>query len=130
LRSVDLSGNGVDLIMLGVMLGLLVGKPLGIVGACWLAVKAGLCSLPRGVNFRGLTVVGLVGAIGFTMAIFIAGLALPSAAYLSAAKLAVLLASLAAGVLAFLVGRMMLPASPESEIADLTVDQVEASTNY
>lgn len=59
----------------GVVLGLVVGKPLGVVLASLLAVKLGIAALPRGVGLRGLVVVGLVAGVGFTMALFVAGLA-------------------------------------------------------
>src|SRR5688572_32703945 len=49
-------------------LGLVLGKLLGIVAFSWLAVRVGLAALPAGVDWRGVTVVGLVGGIGFTMA--------------------------------------------------------------
>ncbi len=113
-------------ILVGVIAGLVLGKPLGIILACSLAVRVGLASRPRGVTLRGLTVVGVVAGIGFTMAIFIAGLAFPDPRMLAAAKLAVLIASAGAGVLALLVGRLLLPAAPA--IASVSVDEAESST--
>jgi len=58
-------------VALGVGLGLVVGKPLGIVAVSWLAVRIGLASLPRGVSWSGVLVVGCVAGIGFTMSLFI-----------------------------------------------------------
>lgn len=95
----------------GVVLGLVVGKPLGILLACWVALRVGIATLPRGVDFRGLAVVGVVAGVGFTMALFIAGLAFPGHPELhGVAKLGVLVASAVAAVVAFLWGRLALPA--------------------
>jgi NhaA family Na+:H+ antiporter len=93
-------------------------------------VKLGLCALPKGVGWRGVALVGIVAGIGFTMAIFIAGLALPSREHLGVAKLAVLVASALAGVVALLAGRFLLPARQDPDVAALSVDDVEASTRY
>lgn len=85
-------------IALGVMVGLVVGKPLGIVGFSWVAVKLGLCRLPQGVSWSHVLGIGLLGGIGFTMALFIGGLAFADPSELAAAKMGILMASvLAAG---------------------------------
>ena len=84
---------------LGIIAGLVLGKPLGIVLLSYLAVKAGLCRLPGDLNWRYLCGVGLLGGIGFTMSIFIANLAFPGqAAFINASKMAILMASLTAGL--------------------------------
>jgi NhaA family Na+:H+ antiporter len=93
---VDLSVGGAQDVMLGVVLALLFGKPLGILGATWLMLKLGWCRLPTGVTWDGVMLVGLLAGIGFTMSIFIALLAFSDEALLSAAKLGVLLGSLLA----------------------------------
>ncbi len=93
----------------GIVLGLVVGKPLGILLATVLVVRAGWCALPRGVTWSGVLVVGLVAGIGFTMAIFVAGLAFADPAILAAAKLGVLVASALAAVLGLVVGVLVLP---------------------
>jgi len=93
----------------GIVVGLVAGKPLGILLASLLVVRAGWCTLPRGVTWPGVLVVGLVAGIGFTMAIFIAGLAFVEPALLAAAKLGVLVASAATAVLGLVVGALMLP---------------------
>lgn len=95
---------------LGIVLGLVVGKPAGITLACALAVRLGWASLPRGMSRAGVLVVGLVAGIGFTMAIFVAGLAFPSPEMLATAKLAVLAASVLAALAGLAVGRLVLPA--------------------
>ncbi len=99
LDGVDLGTGSAQTVTLGVVLALVLGKPLGVVGASWLAVRLGLCQLPGGVTWSGVGLVGLLAGIGFTMSIFIATLAFDNAQLLGAAKLGVLLASLLAAVL-------------------------------
>lgn len=130
LRSIDMSGAGAALIAFGVAIGLLLGKPIGVFLASFLSVKLGLCALPRGVDWRGIALVGLVAGIGFTMAIFIAGLALPAPERLGVAKLAVLLGSGAAGIAGMLGGRFLLPKQQPADVAAVSVDDAEASTQY
>jgi NhaA family Na+:H+ antiporter len=84
---------------LGIMIGLVVGKPLGILLLCWLAVASKACRLPPEVGWRHVAGAGLLGGIGFTMSIFVATLAFAGdPALVNSSKLAVLLASLVAGV--------------------------------
>jgi NhaA family Na+:H+ antiporter len=99
LDGIDLSLNGSQGVMLGVTMALVLGKPLGVVFASWLVVRAGWCRLPPGVSWSAVLLVGLLAGIGFTMSIFIASLAFADANLLSAAKLGVLLASLVAAIL-------------------------------
>jgi NhaA family Na+:H+ antiporter len=101
-------------IVLGIGLGLVVGKPLGIFAFSWLAVRFGLAALPRGVSWTGVVVVGCVAGIGFTMALFIGALAFIDASRLAVAKLAVLLASALAGTVALTVGSKFLPVTPSA----------------
>ena len=82
----------------GIVLGLVLGKPLGIVGFSKLAVKMGLARLPHGVNWLQMTAVGILAGIGFTVSIFISSLAFDDPLYLMEAKAAVLAATLIAGV--------------------------------
>jgi NhaA family Na+:H+ antiporter len=110
--SLDASALGEALaspVTLGVALGLLIGKPLGIAGFSWLAVRLGVSALPQGASWMALTGVAILGGIGFTMALFIAGLAFPAdtprAQFLDAAKLGILAASAAAGIAGSLVLR-------------------------
>ena len=101
-----------DPIAVGVVLGLLVGKPLGIFGAAWIAVKLGLASLPERTNWRQLAAVSILGGIGFTMALFVEGLAFTDPAQRSAAKVGVLGASIVTGVLGYLALRRTCPKPP------------------
>lgn len=87
-----------------IALALFVGKPIGIVAATAIAVRLGWCTLPEGVTWRGVVLVGCLGGIGFTMSIFIATLALPDPSLLAAAKLGVITASALAGTTALMIG--------------------------
>ncbi|WP_064574211.1 Na+/H+ antiporter NhaA [Cupriavidus gilardii] len=87
---------------LGILAGLVVGKPLGITLVSFVAVAIGLCKLPLDLRWRHVLGAGLLGGIGFTMSIFITNLAFTDApAVINASKMAILLASLSAGVLGF-----------------------------
>jgi Na+:H+ antiporter, NhaA family len=99
LTAVDLFNEQVQCVMIGVVLALVAGKPIGVVGATWLAVRLGWCRLAPGLSWGSIGLVGLLAGIGFTMSIFIATLAFTNENLLSAAKLGVLLASLFAAVL-------------------------------
>jgi NhaA family Na+:H+ antiporter len=93
-------------VTLGVVLGLVIGKPLGITLASWLAVRAGVAAKPEGVRWASLHAVSWLGGVGFTMSLFVAGLAFTgegSDVLLESAKLGVLAASLVAGVTGYLV---------------------------
>ena len=79
---------------LGILAGLLLGKPAGILLGSCMVLHAGLAELPQGMHFRHLAGIGFLGGIGFTMAIFIASLSFTDAAILGTAKLCVFLASL------------------------------------
>lgn len=86
----------------GIALGLVLGKPVGIVAASVLAVLSGFCRLPAEVSWRHVIGAGILGGIGFTMSIFIANLAFPGDwAVINASKLAILGSSVVAGGLAF-----------------------------
>jgi len=90
-------------VSIGVTAGLVLGKLIGIAGFSWLAIKFGLTSLPKEVNFKHIIGVSLMGGIGFTMSIFIAELGFAhSADDLLMAKTGVLIASLIAGLSGFI----------------------------
>lgn len=99
LDGIDVADGASRSIMLGVLVALVLGKPVGVIGASWLAVRVGLCRLPPGVSWSGVCLVGLLAGIGFTMSIFIANLAFTQDQLLGAAKLGVLAGSLASAVL-------------------------------
>jgi NhaA family Na+:H+ antiporter len=85
----------------GILIGLVIGKPIGIVGFCSLAVKMGLARLPSGVTWLQMAAVGTLAGIGFTVSIFISSLAFGDPLHLMEAKTAVLVASLIAGLAGF-----------------------------
>ncbi|MFD1166859.1 Na+/H+ antiporter NhaA [Sphingobacterium daejeonense] len=87
---------------LGITLGLLVGKPIGIMLTSYLCTKAKLSSLPEGSTWRHIFGVGLLAGIGFTMSIFIAILSFNDPLHISEAKLSILITSLLAGVIGYL----------------------------
>jgi NhaA family Na+:H+ antiporter len=92
---------------LGIMAGLMIGKPVGIAGLCWLSTKVGMCSFPAGMNFKHLVTVGMLAGIGFTMSLFLIEQALVGMPAISAtAKLAILCSSgLAATIGGFAMSR-------------------------
>lgn len=99
-------------ISLGIAAGLLLGKIAGISGAAWLGVKFNLGSLPEGVTWKALTGGAAVAGIGFTVSLFISGLAFADPRLVAEAKVAVLVASVAAG----LMGALLL-SLPQSKAA-------------
>ncbi len=93
---------------LGIMGGLIIGKPLGISLICWLTVKLKIADLPEKANFGQIVGVGMLAGIGFTMSIFIAILSFAGQDFILAeAKIAVLLASLISGILGFALLSML-----------------------
>jgi Na+:H+ antiporter, NhaA family len=86
-------------ITLGVVLGLVFGKPIGVTVASWLAVRLGLASLPANVSWKHIHGAGWLAGIGFTMSLFMTGLAFTNDAHLTAAKLGILIASVCAGII-------------------------------
>ena len=85
----------------GVALGLLVGKTAGIALFAWIAVRTGVASLPAGVGWRTIYASSWLGAIGFTMALFVAGLAFAGTPMLETAKAGILVASTVAGAVGY-----------------------------
>ncbi len=90
-------------IAIGVGLGLLVGKVIGIVGATLLVVKLRLAPFPSGMNIKNLFGLGLLAAIGFTMSLFITSLAFTTEEYIAQAKIGIFAASIIGGILGYLV---------------------------
>ena len=101
-------GDIAEPVALAIGAGLVVGKPVGIVLMSFIAVKLGLATLPKGVSWRVLAGGGLLAGIGFTMALFISGLALSGDA-LNVAKVGILVASALAAVLGMTALLVLLP---------------------
>ena len=93
-------------VSLGIIIGLFIGKQVGIFGFSFLAVKLKLASLPEEVNWKNLYGAGILAGIGFTMSLFIAGLAFKDPALLDLSKIGVLTGSIISGVLGFLFLRL------------------------
>jgi Na+:H+ antiporter, NhaA family len=88
---------------IGIIAGLLVGKPLGVTLLCFTAVASGLCRLPPDLSWSHICGAGILGGIGFTMSIFITNLAFAgNAEAINASKMAILVTSLTAGTIGFL----------------------------
>ena len=87
---------------IGIALGLIVGKPLGIFLLTFLAVALGLCKLPADLNWKSIVGVGFLGGIGFTMSIFITLVAFDNTTIINNVKFVILLSSLIAGLIGFL----------------------------
>ncbi len=96
-------------ISLGIIAGLVVGKPIGITLMTWLAVKSGKGFLPQGVNWMQVVGAGCLAGIGFTMSLFIADLAWTDEALIANAKIGILAASLISGILGFVLLSRSLP---------------------
>lgn len=94
----DIAASLASPVALGVGLGLIIGKQAGIFGTTWLAVRTGVAVLPSGVSWPMIYALTWLCAIGFTMALFIAGLAFTDPATMDVAKIAILAASTVAGV--------------------------------
>jgi NhaA family Na+:H+ antiporter len=95
--------EGTGAITIGIVLGLLLGKPIGIVAAAWLSVRLGVAALPANIGWGQMIGVGLLCGIGFTMSLFIANLAFPQPELLAAAKIGVLAGSAVAGAIGAVV---------------------------
>ncbi|MBF0102675.1 MAG: Na+/H+ antiporter NhaA [Desulfobacterales bacterium] len=105
-----LTGNWIENLLtsnsLGIMAGLFFGKPIGIVLFSVLAIKSGLSKLPNDIFWRHIIGAGFLGGIGFTMSIFISFLAFGNPEIVESSKISILLGSLLAGTVGFLILRM------------------------
>lgn len=103
---VSISTEGLDTnVFLGVLLGLVVGKIVGVVLFTWLAVRLGFGRLPLRTNWNHIVAVGAIAGIGFTVALFVAGLSFDDPDLLRSAKLGILAASAIAGIIGYLLLR-------------------------
>jgi Na+:H+ antiporter, NhaA family len=112
-------------ITLGVIVGLVLGKPIDVTLASWLAVRMGLASLPEQVSWKHIHGAGWLAGIGFTMSLFMTGLAFTDDAELTAAKLGILIASLGAGI----VGSVILRRIPVESFRRSSPDTGRASAD-
>ncbi len=93
---------------LGVLMGLFVGKQVGVTIASWIAIRLRAAEMPPGVNWGQIYGAALLAAIGFTMSLFVTDLAFPSGALVGPAKLGILAASTLAAVAGYIVLRIAL----------------------
>nr|CBX81828.1 Sodium/proton antiporter [Erwinia amylovora ATCC BAA-2158] len=111
---VSLSGVSFDglfsAVPIGIMLGLFIGKPLGVTLSCWLAIKLKVAALPENTRLLDIAAVGVLCGIGFTMSIFIASLAFDGAheALVTLAKLGILSGSVISALVGYTLLRMKL----------------------
>lgn len=114
---IPLAGVGLDALLepipLGIAMGLLVGKPVGILLASWIPVRFGLCALPSGTTWAQIAGVSFLAGIGFTMSLFIGTLAFDTPEAARAVRIGVLCGSTIAGVLGYLILRRVLSGSPK-----------------
>jgi NhaA family Na+:H+ antiporter len=101
-------------VALAVVLGLVIGKPIGITLFSWLSVKTGLAEMPRGVNLLALFATGMLAGIGFTVALFIAALSFATPTLVDGAKLGILVGSVLAAVVGLAALARALPPEPIS----------------
>ncbi len=100
-------------IALGIFLGLLLGKAVGITLFSFLAVKFKIAGMADGLTWAGITGVGILAGVGFTVALFISGLCFAEDSLVASAKVAVIAASLAAGTIGYFFLRISLRSSSE-----------------
>jgi len=101
------AGSALAPLPLAIALGLVLGKQIGVFGGVWCAVKLGIAARPAGARWPQVYGVALLCGIGFTMSLFIGGLAFPGAAQGDAVKIGVLMGSLGAGVAGLAVLRFV-----------------------
>ncbi len=117
---------------LGIISGLLIGKPLGITLLSFAAVSVGVCRLPLDLNWRHVFGAGLLGGIGFTMSIFITNLAFAGESeVINASKMAILLASLTAGTVGFIWLKLLgqpVPGDRDMDAMDFAAEDVQTGS--
>lgn len=111
----------VDAVPLGIALGLLFGKQIGVFGACWLAVKTGIAELPRNATWSAIYGISLICGVGFTMSLFIGGLAFAAhgVEFPSLVRVGVLVGSTISGVLGYIILKTCCKPRPQVQYYDL-----------
>lgn len=98
-------GGAIGTLSLAIVIGLVFGKVIGILGASWIAVRLKIATLPEGANWKQLLGIAFLGGIGFTMSLFIGNLAFEDPALVKEAKIGILIASLLAGLIGYILLR-------------------------
>jgi Na+:H+ antiporter, NhaA family len=118
--AMDLGSNSnfslFDNLELGIFLGLIIGKPLGIFGISFLATKFNIATLPQDVNWKHMFGVSILGGIGFTMSIFICNLSFTNQEYINLGKLSIFISSAVAAILGLLF--LYFSTSKTNEVSD------------
>jgi len=96
-------------VTLGIIIGLFVGKQIGVLGASWIAVKSGYGNIPDGVSWGQIWGAGCLAGVGFTMSLFITELAFKDPVLISQAKIGILIASLISGIAGYIILSRVLP---------------------
>ncbi|KEQ28273.1 Na(+)/H(+) antiporter NhaA [Pedobacter antarcticus 4BY] len=99
----DFFSSVINPVSIGVAAGLIIGKFIGILFFCWIMVRFRISSLPEGANWKHIAGVALLAGIGFTMSLFISGLAFKNPVFIDQAKYGILIASIVAGILGTIV---------------------------
>ena len=94
---------------LGIALGLLVGKQVGVFGVCYLLVKSGVAKLPYGANWTHVWGIACLAGIGFTMSLFIGGLSFESQELMNQVRIGVLSGSVISGIMGYVILRKASP---------------------
>ncbi len=118
--TLEFTGSLISPVSLGIILGLVFGKPLGITLFSWIAVKSRLAELPANISWLQVFCASWLAGVGFTMALFIASAAFDSPQLLSQAKLGILIASLVAGIIGFVLMRVFSPTYSETTHLETT----------
>ena len=118
--TLEFTGSLISPISWGIILGLVIGKPLGITLFSWIAVKSRLADLPANISWLQVFCASWLAGVGFTMALFIASAAFDSPLLLSQAKLGILIASLVAGIVGFVLMRAFSPTYSETTHLETT----------
>jgi NhaA family Na+:H+ antiporter len=112
----------------GIMLGLLIGKSMGITAASWIATRTGLAAPMTNVGWKAVHGVGWLGGIGFTMSLFVASLAFGQGPLMDSAKVGILAGSVLAGIVGWILLRVEPP--PGAGQPDATVMPFPVSTSW
>ncbi|GGE39840.1 Na(+)/H(+) antiporter NhaA [Pedobacter psychrotolerans] len=120
--SADFFSSIANPVSIGVAAGLIIGKFSGILFFCWIMVKFRLSKLPEGANWKHIAGVALLAGIGFTMSLFISGLAFKNPVFIDQAKYGILIASIFAGILGTIVLKRVGKAGSDPKLDHLTED--------
>lgn len=121
---ISLAGSGFDELFhsvpLGIAAGLFLGKQIGIMLMCWLIFKLGISTMPKAMNYKQIYGVSLLCGVGFTMSLFIGGLAFGGDNVLFDERLGIIMGSLVSGIVGYIVLKMVLKEEVTTTSVDLT----------